>query len=228
MAFHTTSPSFPPSADWHPPTDTERVSFDTDSNDTEDGLPGPGRSMDVLLTIAGRRIDRFLARTAVQLDRGPNALVLRTMRSDTDSNDTEDGLPGPGRSMDVFFTIAGRRIDRLLARIAVKLGRDPNALVLRTMRSVAANMPTSSSTPLPCFHVDPQTMLKHVPRNADMRGVLDWMLRSPCLFCQSCRERFARALVKNKAVQGLCRKLVRSLEYADKPISFRRTLLMTF
>ena len=72
------------------------------------------------------------------IDRHNDAVSLD--RIDTvDTEATADNLPGPGRALDKLYQIAGRKLERLLATIADRIGFGPAAAqrgILRALRTL--------------------------------------------------------------------------------------------
>jgi hypothetical protein len=98
----------------------------TSTNDTEDDRPGPGRGLDRLFQLGGRRLERLvqnMTRRPIQ-----HSSLVRLQRIDTTStNATEDDRPGPGRGLDKLYQASGRKLERLLGVAAERMGFGPAA-----------------------------------------------------------------------------------------------------
>ncbi|KLO07867.1 hypothetical protein SCHPADRAFT_944905 [Schizopora paradoxa] len=124
-----------------------------DSDETADNLPGPGRNLGRAYDVLGSRLSRFLEeklKTLKSRDRvkSENSLALRvasdfaaedatrplaSSRSrNTDS--TASNLPGPGRTVGMFFSWLGKKLERQANMYATRKGGGPEALIFRILR----------------------------------------------------------------------------------------------
>lgn len=91
-------------------------------------MNAPLLSMDIVET-ANNRFDRTIRRSSVHSDAVP--IRRYSMVSSHSTNSTASDLPGPGRTLDKFLGILGRKLEDSVARIAHKVGLGPLATQVR-------------------------------------------------------------------------------------------------
>ncbi|KAH8092156.1 hypothetical protein DFH11DRAFT_1182664 [Phellopilus nigrolimitatus] len=132
-------------------------------------------------TATGATLDRECTMSASE--------PLSIADSDQDSlysvstNATADNLPGPGRTLGLFYSFAGRHVEVQLGRLAGRLGHGPQAIALRIRKNSLAYV-----LPLPKAFVktknseiekDCKRLLKYVGSNAPstrgqaLEGIID-------------------------------------------------------
>ena len=67
-----------------------------------------------------------------------DATELEIACSLSDTNSTADDLAGPGRGLDKLYTYAGVRLESLLGKVAVKMGKGPLVTAHRIRRNRSA------------------------------------------------------------------------------------------
>jgi hypothetical protein len=150
----------------------------------------------------------------------PPPIDLTRLSFVTESDATEDSLPGPGRIVDRFLASWGNRLNGVFTWAARRLGLGPDAMMARALRRSAKlrTLPTPSST---CRHKGTiREALESLPSDANMGRILDYISASPALMCPSCRDRAAGQLVLNGDVRRACEKLVFLLKYVSNLIAF--------
>lgn len=119
----------------------------TDSNLTEDDLPGPGRNLGNVYSALGMRLEGVLSLIARRHAPGRQASAIgeRCVATNGGSNDgdwisiissnmTEDNLPGPGRILGNVYASLGRRSVGILNSLANLAGLGPHAVELRVRK----------------------------------------------------------------------------------------------
>ncbi|KAI5115039.1 hypothetical protein M0805_000678, partial [Coniferiporia weirii] len=106
------------------------------SNATADNLPGPGRTIGLLYSYAGRIIER-LVNTRSPADGVAPFQEMQEMPNDnssTSSNATAPDLPGAGRTIGLFYTFAGNIIEHSLNKLAKRWGAGPYPVARKVHR----------------------------------------------------------------------------------------------
>ncbi|KDQ50751.1 hypothetical protein JAAARDRAFT_63028 [Jaapia argillacea MUCL 33604] len=118
---------------------------DDDSNATVSDLPGPGRTLDGVLSVMVRRVANILNKSPGQ----PSRPGLNVNFEDADdlaefladeyldhlsyTNETISDQQGPGRTFGALLSEAGRKVDTILSQISERLHVGPNAVMDRMM-----------------------------------------------------------------------------------------------
>lgn len=115
------------------------------TNDTASDLPGPGRTLDRLYQFAGRKLERAIGQIAHRVGYdGPYAEDLKSLAeyesSDFSTNATTSNMPGAGRTIDLFYQLAGRKLENALNKTAHEMGYGPNAIEKRILSQLGVNM----------------------------------------------------------------------------------------
>lgn len=115
------------------------------TNDTASNLPGPGRTLDRFYQYAGRKLERAIGQIAHRAGfDGPYAEDLKSLAehesSDFSTNATTSNVPGAGRTLDLFYQFAGRKLENALNKTAHDMGYGPNAIERRILSQLGVNM----------------------------------------------------------------------------------------
>jgi hypothetical protein len=130
----------------------------------------------------------------------------------TDSDDTEDGNPGPGRSLDLLLSFCGRQADKLFSRIAARLGHGPNQLMLRALR-LSAGIPSLAFTSPLCAHEESiSEELRQIKKNATLHDIITSLFMSSLFQCPECCSNACRVLARDVHAQEACRSLIHLLK----------------
>ncbi|KDQ50906.1 hypothetical protein JAAARDRAFT_62926 [Jaapia argillacea MUCL 33604] len=120
----------------------------SDSDDTASDIPGPGRTLDHLISKAGRRLDKFTNSQSVrpaprtftklqvsqareEIDAFQQFAGDHSFQFETDSDETVSDLTGPGRTLGNALSFAGRKLQKILGKSAERFGVGPNAVMDR-------------------------------------------------------------------------------------------------
>ena len=120
-------------------------SFTISTNATTTNLPGPGRTLDLLYQYAGRKLENAIGRVAQRIGyTGQHPEELQSLAeyesSDFSTNATTSNLPGAGRTLDLFYQYAGRKLENALNNAAHGMGYGPNAVERRILAQLGVNM----------------------------------------------------------------------------------------
>lgn len=104
--------------------------------DTISNNPGTGRTVGLLISVLGRKVERGLGKAAVRLSRSrreEDVDVNDSSGSDTIADSsfmTLSNNPGAGRTIGLAFSFVGRNIERCLGNLADRAGFGPVAVYL--------------------------------------------------------------------------------------------------
>ncbi|KLO04903.1 hypothetical protein SCHPADRAFT_989216 [Schizopora paradoxa] len=103
-----------------------------DSLATIGNQPGAGRTVGLLLTSLGSKLEGVINKRAERLNSGSNALALTLARNNTvssiDTNATIDDQPGAGRTVGRFLASLGSDLESVLNKSAERSGSGPKAV----------------------------------------------------------------------------------------------------
>jgi hypothetical protein len=192
-----------------------------DSDSTVSNAPGPGRVMDNLLAVGGRRFDHIFGRLTHRPQASdehaagpsshshqPSVDVLDHYTFVTDSVDTASDEPGIGNTLGKMISITGERLEHLIAKALRKLGLDLDpsikritALLELEMKSVILQRRCGT-----CMTYWPDT-----PRSSatsPLHILLDYVGDFRHLGCRRCRAMAVPRLLAKKDFKKLCSSIV--------------------
>ncbi|KDQ51677.1 hypothetical protein JAAARDRAFT_502036 [Jaapia argillacea MUCL 33604] len=150
----------------HQVADSPTHSLDTDSSSIVSNQPGPGRTLDNVISVAGRHLESALNSISERLGRRQNVAMgyllefedesdLEAMMwqfgpthsFDVDESSIVSDQPGPGRTLGKIISVVGSRLEVSLSDISERLGNGPNSTMDRCI--LAANRAWRSHYPPP-------------------------------------------------------------------------------
>ncbi len=165
-----------------------------DSDDTAPNLPGPGRNLGRLYDALGGQLVGFLKRRRKLKRSSVNGddtqLVVRIGSADNTTHDevkttsfgtnsTRSNLPGPGRTVGLFFGWLGKKLERQVNTLVTQRGAGPQAIAEKILR-------------LRCVHDKPFLVLSVLDSDGDRRD-LSTDERSKRKMLRYCKKLFAYA-----------------------------------
>ncbi|KDQ62990.1 hypothetical protein JAAARDRAFT_53221 [Jaapia argillacea MUCL 33604] len=131
--------------------ETTDDSFDTQSRSTVSDLPGPGRTVDNIISKTGKGLERLLYKSSKRfraddrrlLDNGiieftdgaqlHDFLEANFLEVQSASDGTASDLPGAGRTLGNIISKAGKKLEGLLGRASQRIGGGPSSTMDRTL-----------------------------------------------------------------------------------------------
>ncbi|KDQ55436.1 hypothetical protein JAAARDRAFT_71297 [Jaapia argillacea MUCL 33604] len=123
----------------------------------------------------------------------------------TGTDSTVSSLSGPGRSFGRVFSLTGKWMDRVLSAVAERyLSRGPNVLVGRMLR--IDQWFSWHCANIRCPHTDGGKTTQQAPRTVPSILTVSRIIFDS--YCETCRNRHAKALVEDSVFIKGCEKLV--------------------
>ncbi|KDQ51253.1 hypothetical protein JAAARDRAFT_62657 [Jaapia argillacea MUCL 33604] len=204
----TTTPS-------QPYLDSDVYSFVTGSESTISNNPGLGRTTDRFISAAARLLERSVLRKAPRgRDRGlpphsPSSSSIISLSLVSDSDSTQSGNVGVGRTMDKAVSAVGTRLEKFLSGVGERrLGLGPHALVGRILRSVDWEDNGCPSCRDAILRESDGFLGSWTTSVVSVEKVTNIAIDT---YCRECRDRHTRDLLANEGFRKGCEKLVKSI-----------------
>jgi hypothetical protein len=194
-----------------------RLSWATNSNSTISDAPGPGRTVNALLTLGAPYVEQLVGASHQRPPDPPSVPplpppALSQISLVSDSNDTIPDISGAGSTMHGLLSWAGRILERKLTGVMVRMGRGPASSIAGIVDLVARSR-RSVSCPY-CGHSFSAQPLLAAPSSRLTPNVLEWIVSRSTISCEECKRPFADSKdYPVERTQKYCKKLVRMLRY---------------